>query len=390
MGLIRSNLTQYVNSSFILDKFFLVKVTAIRFLAIAIIWSAIAGLHLFSSYLDAIKYAGSYSFNLNEVIYYVLAYQSWAIFSFFFFSVIEKYSGRLSPSILIFSWISIAILWLFLYLSIDTGLNVLLLNPRNQSWLVLLGNTSNAVIFFYFIFYCVTSAVCVAIFYYRSSQKALIDTLTLEKKQADSELKLTEIQLEQLQSRLSPHFLFNCLSSLSALARSEDKEALVPAIAQMGSLLRFCVSNSTERFILLEQELDFVDDYVSLQSLRYPELFKFEKEIATDNKAVLCPPFLLQPLVENTFTHGVDTAQELTQINLNIKLSDDRLIITITNTKALNTTHDSGLNSAIKNVKTRLQILYQGNFEMTLDNSERHFAVTLSIPSMTQDYIENE
>jgi sensor histidine kinase YesM len=350
---------------------------------------AIACLHLFSGYLDAIKYRGSVVFNLSEVFYYLLAYQGWAIFSFTFFSLLERYWTQFSTLSLVFIWSGVAILWLFVYFSLDSAL-MMLLSSSNTTWSTLLFNISNAVIFFYFILYCVTTAACLAIFYYRSSQMALINALKLEKKQADSELKLTEMQLEQLQSRLSPHFLFNCLSSLSALARSDNKEALISAIAQMGNLLRFCVSNSSERYIALSQELDFVDDYLALQRLRYPAAFQFKKQITPDIKAVLCPPFLLQPLIENAFTHGVDTTQALTQIELRVNRSGSDLIIEIVNTKSQNNELNTGLNSAIKNVKNRLQILYPSHYDMAIDNAARHFTVTVQIPAVIPEDLDNE
>ncbi len=353
------------------------------------IWIAIASLHLFSSYLDAIKYRGSYAFDVMEVTYYILAYHSWAIFSLVFFTAIKEYSQRFSPTILALCWFVTAILWLLIFLSVDTLLRVSILASVKQDWLTLLGSTSNAIIFFYFILYCVTTAVCIAIFYYRSSQQALIDKLMLEKKNTDSELKLTEMQLEQLQWRLSPHFLFNCLSSISALARNENKDTLISAIAQIGNLLRFCASSSTERFIPLIKELEFVDDYVALQTLRYPKLFSFEKNISHDSEVTLCPPFLLQPLIENSFIHGVDTTQTLTHIHLTLQISGNRIMATITNTRSFNSGQSSGLNSTISNFKERLQILYQSDYRLSLNNTATHFVVSLDIPALTWSDIDS-
>lgn len=334
------------------------------------------------------KYRGSYIFDIAEVVYYLLAYHSWAIFSLGFFLVTEKYSQRFSTTILVIVWNITAVLWLSVFLSLDTWLNMSLVSSTNRTWLEVLGNIPNAAIFFYFILYCVTTAACIAVYYYRSSQKALIDALTMERKHADSELKLAEKQLEQLQSQLSPHFLFNCLSSISALARSENKDTLISSIAQMGNLLRFCVSSSTERFIPLAQELEFVDDYVALQTMRYPDLFRFEKEVSDYDRIILCPPFLLQPLIENTFTHGVDTNQEVTHIQLDVKVAEDNIIVTITNTKSENTEQNIGLSSAIKNFKERLHILYPSKYLLDLENNATRFIVSLRIPALTREDID--
>ncbi len=352
------------------------------------IWIAFAALHLFSSYLDTMKYRGDYVFNLAEVAAYLLAYHGWALFSLGFFNVVEKYSQRLSFKILILLWFVTALLWLPLFLSWDAWLTATLIAPPNQSWLTILSNVPNAIILLYFILYCVTTAASIAVFYYRSSQQALIEALTLEKKHADSELMLAEMQLEHLQSRLSPHFLFNCLSSISALARNENKDALISAVAQMGNLLRFCVSDSIERFIPLAQELKFVDDYVALQTLRYPDLFRFNKEIVGRIQGALCPPFLLQPLIENTFTHGVDVSQALTQIQLRITMTDNSMLVTVSNSKSLTTEQNIGLSSALKNFKERLQILYPSQHQVSLDNAATHFTVSLIIPIITEEDID--
>ncbi|TDF38471.1 hypothetical protein EYS14_12405 [Alteromonadaceae bacterium M269] len=361
------------------------KLLATRYLIATAGWAIVAALHLFSGYLDAMKYRGEYTFNAAEAAYFSLAYHSWAFFSVFFLAAIERYHHQTKPWFIGLAWLILAPIWLTTFFTIDAILNIRFLSPEKTTWLEIVQQTPNATTFFYFVMYCVTSAVCFAAYYYRSSQNALLEALELEKQNTSNLLELTAIKLEQLQSQLSPHFLFNCLGSISALARNGDREALISAVAQVGNLLRFCVSTSTEKFIFFSQELDFIHDYIALQELRYPDKFELEKSSEKGVLSVQCPPFLLHPIIENVFSHGVATATEKTQITLVAEAKGHTLKISVSNTHSLQAIQNSGLNTALANLEKRLQILYPNQYELRVEGSPALFSVTICIPIQEMD-----
>jgi two-component system, LytTR family, sensor kinase len=117
-----------------------------------------------------------------------------------------------------------------------------------------------------------------------------------------------EAELNFLKSQTNPHFLFNTLNNIYALAR--DKNDLAEeAILKLSALLRFMLYETNVTFISVDQELKVINDYIALEKLRYDESLKvnFEYEIDKINQSI--PPLLLIPLVENAFKHGVSESR---------------------------------------------------------------------------------
>src|SRR5687768_3319453 len=113
-----------------------------------------------------------------------------------------------------------------------------------------------------------------------------------------------DAELNFLKSQTNPHFLFNTLNNIYSLSR--DKSDLAPeSIMKLSKILRFMLYEADGDYIALEQEMKVIEDYISLEKLRYDEslLVSFKYDIEDKKQAV--PPLLLIPLVENAFKHGV-------------------------------------------------------------------------------------
>ena len=116
----------------------------------------------------------------------------------------------------------------------------------------------------------------------------------------------TRAELSALRSQLNPHFLFNTLNSIMALA-SPGQPRTMQAIAQLAAMLRYSLGqNAEEEGVSLRQELDFTEQYLALESLRFGNRLRIERRI--DAAALVCrlPPLTLQPLVENAIRHGIE------------------------------------------------------------------------------------
>ena len=123
------------------------------------------------------------------------------------------------------------------------------------------------------------------------------------------EQHLASARLENLQAQIRPHFLFNTLNTLAVLARKGDGPAVDRAIGDLGELLRVSFDTSGRHEIPLAEELEFLERYVSLQQLRFPDRLRVEWQISDEARRAMVPALLVQPLVENAIEHGLATTR---------------------------------------------------------------------------------
>src|SRR5689334_20208986 len=120
----------------------------------------------------------------------------------------------------------------------------------------------------------------------------------IEHRLQEQEKLLMESRLDALSSQINPHFLFNTLTSISSLIRSQPETART-LIVKLSGLLRRLL-RSQEHFVTLREELEAIDEYLDIESIRYGPKLKVEKLIDPDTLEVIVPSMLLQPLVENS------------------------------------------------------------------------------------------
>jgi len=142
--------------------------------------------------------------------------------------------------------------------------------------------------------------------------------------------KLQELQLLNSKSQISPHFLFNALNSIAAMIYKEDKENAYDYITRFSKLHRSLLENSDQVFISLKEELEFLDNYLLLQKLRYKERLVYEVICAENvNIEIKVPKMLIQSYVENAIKHGLMPKPEGGKVKVNINQTDKKLIIII-------------------------------------------------------------
>ncbi len=126
--------------------------------------------------------------------------------------------------------------------------------------------------------------------------------LALEKSSLEAALRVAE--LETLRMRLNPHFLFNCLQNISALA-GQDAKAASQMLARLGDLLRVALRSDYKDEIALSEEVALTRAYISIEQVRFGNRLSVLFDIAPETERVLVPNLLLQPLVENAIKHGI-------------------------------------------------------------------------------------
>lgn len=125
-----------------------------------------------------------------------------------------------------------------------------------------------------------------------------------EWKASQLESRLAQAQLQALKTQLNPHFLFNTLNAVSALMH-RDVRAANRMMTQLSDLLRLSLATSGAQEVPLKLELEFLDRYVEIQRVRFPDRLHVSLEVQPETLDALVPNFILQPLVENAIRHGI-------------------------------------------------------------------------------------
>lgn len=164
--------------------------------------------------------------------------------------------------------------------------------------------------------------------------------------------KLSE--LDMLRARMAPHFLFNTLNNLYALAERRDG-TLGPALLDLSELMRY-IAKQEAADVIVGEELDQVERYVTLQRLRYARPVHVAIEAAPDIRPLRLPSMVLLPLMENAFKHG-DPCDDGMPVRMNVRKKGDRITITCTN-RIGTPAHRDGPGTGCNNLRRRLQLLY--------------------------------
>src|SRR6185295_12621950 len=125
----------------------------------------------------------------------------------------------------------------------------------------------------------------------------------IEHRLEEQEKLLLAAKIEALASQINPHFLFNTLASISSLIRTQPDTART-LITRLSGLLRRLM-RSTDHFVTLREELESIDEYLDIESIRFGAQLKVDKQISIDTLEIVVPSMILQPLVENSIKHGL-------------------------------------------------------------------------------------
>ncbi len=150
----------------------------------------------------------------------------------------------------------------------------------------------------------------------------------VELREQQAQQALLRAQLESLQARINPHFLFNALNTVASLVE-DDPERAVEAIERLSSLLRHSLEGAKEERVVLSRELDAVQGYLALERLRFGERLHHAVEVEPGLGTLLVPPFVLQPLVENAVKHGIAGRREGGRVRVRVTADAQRLRLSV-------------------------------------------------------------
>ena len=192
--------------------------------------------------------------------------------------------------------------------------------------------------------------------YYTQKKERQEEAERLEKRAQSLEAQLTEARLEALRMQLNPHFLFNTLHAVSTLV-DRDPGGVRRMIARLSELLRHVLDEEAPQEVPLSEEIDFLEDYLEIQSIRFQGDLDTEIDVPPELRDAQVPNLILQPVVENAIKHGASQVRGVGRIEVRGRREGERLVLTVEdNGPGLPASQEDGL--GLRNVRARLEGLY--------------------------------
>lgn len=185
-------------------------------------------------------------------------------------------------------------------------------------------------------------------------------------------------ELTLLKAQLQPHFFFNTLNNIYGLALKQSQHT-APLVAQLADMMRYILYHANEKLVLLAHEVNFIENYVEVEKIRYRTVIQIELETQGIDQTTKIAPLLLLPFVENAFKHGVQDEQHEGFVKIVIVHTNGELTMEISNSIAAHGRAIGGVGLA--NVRKRLEILYPDRYELHMNNDGKIFTVNLTIHS---------
>jgi len=201
---------------------------------------------------------------------------------------------------------------------------------------------------------------------------------SIQRDQREQESKRVEAELALLRSQVHPHFLFNILNSLYSLILKKSDQAK-DVVLRLSGLLRYLLYETTANSVPLDQEINFIHDYLELERTRFGNSLQVEWNIKGDPQGHLIAPMLIMPFVENAIKHSSGGLQQAAVVKINMELTSRQFALTVHNSIAQKDKTDAPLPGGVglPNVEKRLALLYPGNYFLDIKTDKLSHHVTL-------------
>lgn len=188
-----------------------------------------------------------------------------------------------------------------------------------------------------------------------------------------------ESELYYLKSQINPHFLFNTLNNIHTLVYKQAATA-PDAVLHLASLMRYMIYESNAHTVPLSREMTYLQDYISLQQLRYQNAPVVDLQVTGDTHQYFIAPLLFIHFLENAYKHS-PARLEPGDIRVKVEINENTLVFSCQNPVA--SKHQNDLNEpggiGLPNIRKRLALLYKERHTLEINASEKIFTVTLRI-----------
>jgi len=200
-----------------------------------------------------------------------------------------------------------------------------------------------------------------------------------EQKALENRLAASALELASLKASIHPHFLFNSLTSLSALTRKSPELAQKTSL-QLADFLRYSLNYGRQEWVRLQDELEHIKDYLGIEKLRLGDRLQVDYIIDHDALKEELPPFTLLPLIENAVKHGFEQSLESGTLTLSVKKAPHKLSIKVDNPYEENSRAKHGEGFGLVGLNKRLRNAYNGEADVVIARDQGIFKVTMTLP----------
>lgn len=187
-----------------------------------------------------------------------------------------------------------------------------------------------------------------------------------------------EARLQSLTYRIRPHFLFNSLNAILALVRRDTRKAEY-AIEELAELFRWLLKDTTQD-VSLRQEIDIVQQFVSIEKIRMGERLNIVWDIDPSAQNAQIPSLTLQPLVENAIYHGAESMINACPITVVIKKDFGIVTIVVSNPYDPNYNRKKGSGTALDTIRQRLELYFDIEFKIVTEKKDNMYTTKLQFP----------
>jgi len=221
-----------------------------------------------------------------------------------------------------------------------------------------------------------------------SIYKIINDWFTHQREKADLQNQSLKSELKYLKSQVNPHFLFNTLNSLYALTLK--KSDLAPEIVlRLSEMMRYMLYECNERVVPLEKEINYIENYLELEKIRHGNKFEIKFIQNGINDHLKIAPLMFMPFIENSFKHGLHSQPDAAFVNINLDISEDKVILQVDNSNPpvmpMSKKRKSG-GVGLANVKRRLNLIYPSQHSLNIEKTPNSFHVNLEIDLNQNQY----
>jgi signal transduction histidine kinase len=251
--------------------------------------------------------------------------------------------------------------------------------PFTHAWLpALLGDYRRKFAMIVPIYYLIVGASQVADLYGEAQRRAV--------REERLQTMLERARGDLLRMQLQPHFLFNTLHAVSALME-RDVPAARRMITRLSDLLRLSLDDDSRHEVSLEEEIEFLDRYAEIQKIRFGGRLSVDYDLAPDTRRLLVPRLILQPLVENSITHGLSRLERPGRVRVESRSEDGMLVIRVLDDGAGLRGGGVGREGVgIGNTRARLEQLYGHEQRFTIsDRPDGGCEVRIELPAGTRE-----
>ena len=200
--------------------------------------------------------------------------------------------------------------------------------------------------------------------------------------QQDEQLKILKQQqlmaeLTYLKTQLQPHFFFNTLNNIYALALKQDKST-ASLVAKLSEMMRYILYQSDQKEVLLNDEVEFIRNYVAVENIRYRSAIAIDLDVQGIDEHSMISPLLLLPFIENAFKHGIAEEVNTGFVGIVICKNEDEFMLEVSNSIApQEELKIRGI--GLINVEKRLKILYPEKYQLAFQNDGKVYQVSLTL-----------